>query len=129
MSRRIGTNTSFSSAVLTNSNAGTMAGSSFTWAGSRHLMVRAGKKIADRMANEVDVVGLDDGKTVRLEFPVAIEDFSASADGTVVVFSTFASPEDGVSVAQAEQQVRELRGYPILFGKGSDKASERPLRV
>jgi dipeptidyl aminopeptidase/acylaminoacyl peptidase len=94
--------------------------SGIRWAGSGRLMALAEtgsptKQVGDSRLSIVDVRA---GTVETLESPGAIRDYSASADGTKIVFSVKASTEDSALAAEKEK-IREERGFPIAFGENS----------
>ena len=67
------------------------------------------------------------GESETLRYPGTIKEYSASADGTTLVFSVKAPASSTSSAANPQQQeVRDERGYPIIFGEGAEGSAEHP---
>ncbi len=100
--------------------------SSIKWLGLSHVVARVERKAANDVESEADIVDANTGVVDKLEFPVKMEEFSISADGKVVVFSSLLATGTPTASQMEEQRVREERGYPIGFGKGTGTAVNNP---
>ncbi len=102
--------------------------SGIRWLRSGRIAARVQRKSEKRDAgNEVDIVDTRTGSVERLEFPNPMEDYSISADGEVVVFSSSAKAEASSSATQSEEQkLREARGYRILYGESNRGGLDHP---
>jgi dipeptidyl aminopeptidase/acylaminoacyl peptidase len=91
------------------------------WLGSEKIMALAAYKSTNHedLKSHVVILNATTGARDRLEYPGSIEEYSASADGRILVFSVKV-PMDRQSPADLEKQrSREERGYPISFGEGT----------
>jgi dipeptidyl aminopeptidase/acylaminoacyl peptidase len=72
------------------------------------------------ITSEVDIVDAVSGKQEALSFPSKVEDYSISADGSTIVFSTLAARSRESASAEAVRKTeRETRGYRVQFGNYS----------
>jgi dipeptidyl aminopeptidase/acylaminoacyl peptidase len=95
------------------------------WISSGRLMALAQTREPreDAGDNRLLVVDVGTGTTDTLDFPARIEEYSASADGSTIVFSTKAPAGGGASTAEKEN-VREERGFRVAFGDSTVESTD-----
>lgn len=98
--------------------------SEMKWVGRDRLVARSVTKSDKGLESELDIVNATNGQSTKLEFPVPVADFSISSDGKIVAFSSLTKPDTSPPSAHSQQQIRDERGYPIIFGKGSSDGSD-----
>lgn len=96
------------------------------WVASGRLMALAQSRSPSQVASENRLVTIDTatGTTETVGLGEKIEEYSASADGSTIVFSVNAPADDGALTAEKEK-VREERGFRIAFGDGAVESAER----
>lgn len=95
--------------------------SGIRWLGSGALMARVENKSKNGKSDggKVEVINSSTGALQTIAWPGAIEKYSASADGSTIVFSVGPGVESESSGAGLERQkFRDEHGYPITFGVG-----------
>jgi dipeptidyl aminopeptidase/acylaminoacyl peptidase len=95
------------------------------WVGSGRLMALAENASASQAAWNNRLLTLDaaTGAAETLDLPEIVEQYSASADGSTIVFSVNAPAGDSALMAEKEK-VREERGFRIAFGDGTVESTE-----
>lgn len=99
--------------------------SGLRWLGAGHVVAHVENKArtTDNPRNELDIVNVETGALKRLDVPLEIKQFSASADGEILVFS--ANAKEGTNTSDRGQKGdREARGYPIVFGEGAAQSAD-----
>jgi dipeptidyl aminopeptidase/acylaminoacyl peptidase len=93
--------------------------SGIRWLGADQLLVRIETRgEAESSQSEIDIVHVQTGARERLALPDGTSNYSTSADGNTVVYST--RLKEGSSPGElAERKNRELQGYRVPYGKGS----------
>ncbi len=103
--------------------------SGIRWLGSDAIIARVGKgpKNSKNFKSQIEIVNAATGESETLRYPGTIKEYSASADGTTLVFSVKVPASSTSSAANPQQQeVRDEWGYPIIFGEGTEGSAERP---
>ena len=95
--------------------------SDLRWLNSGKIAVRVEERTQSHAhkASDVDIVDPESGSFETIEFPVQMVDYSISANGELVVFSSPSKVRPESSDTQHSQKRREDRGYRIPYGAGS----------
>jgi len=101
--------------------------SNIRWLDTGKIAVRVEKRAQSptRNATEVDIVNPRTGSFEKIDFPTPIEDYSISANGELVVFSSLAKDQPESSGARNSERNRQERGYRIPYGAGSGGGLDR----
>jgi dipeptidyl aminopeptidase/acylaminoacyl peptidase len=99
--------------------------SAVRWVGSGRLMALAQTGAPGEVGgdNHLLIVDTATGTSETLDLGEKIEEYSASADGSTIVFSRNAPSGDSRLMAEKEK-VREERGFRIAFGDGTVESIE-----
>ncbi len=94
------------------------------WTGLDRLMARVDNEVENGGVDR-HLVALDtqSGSLETIDLPGKIEGFSASADGSTIVFSELAPANVNLAATEPEK-VRNERGYPIGFGEDTRGSAE-----
>jgi dipeptidyl aminopeptidase/acylaminoacyl peptidase len=92
------------------------------WLDAKHIVAQVEKIQGQDRGVSCVIIDEDSGAQDDLGLPPAIAEYSISADGRTVVFST-RSPLDPTAAA-ASQEERERRGYRVAFGGGGTGLTE-----
>jgi dipeptidyl aminopeptidase/acylaminoacyl peptidase len=90
------------------------------WLGREQVIARIATKSrkGDDMENHVVILNATTGAQTKLAYSGGIEQYSANADGSAIVFSVKAAPDKEAAASEREKQKkREERGYAIRFGE------------
>ena len=94
--------------------------SGIRWLDSGRLMVLAetGSASKESRDDRLSIIDVATGTVEGLDLPGKIQEYSADADGSEIVFSV---PAD-VALPPEKEKVREERGFPIAFGDGMEQS-------
>jgi dipeptidyl aminopeptidase/acylaminoacyl peptidase len=95
------------------------------WVGSGRLMALAQTRAPGQVAGDKHLLIVDatTGTTETLDLGEKIEQYSASSDGSTIVFSVNAPAGDSTLMAE-KKKVQEERGFRIAFGDGAVESTE-----
>lgn len=103
--------------------------SAIRWIGSEQIvaLVAIRSKGAESLRSQVRILNATTGAEDRLAYPGGIQEYSASVDGSTIVFSVKAPGDKGSRAADlVKQKEREERGYAVAFGEGTAGSIDHP---
>jgi dipeptidyl aminopeptidase/acylaminoacyl peptidase len=102
--------------------------SGIRWLGSGRVAIRVERNGGGQQSgeSEIDFITASTGAIEKLNLPARIEDYSISADGGLVVFSTLVSHDDRPAVVSRDREkIRQEQGYRVVFGEGRGREDDQ----